>query len=269
MQKCIFIVLFFLILLSNIVNGFDHSVYDTLLRKRVENGLVDYKGIKQNPEHLEKYLNQLKNVDPDSFQTWSKDAKKAFWINAYNAITLKGIVEQYPIEYGGFLERLRFPKNSIRQINDFWNTVFVPIMGKALTLDDIEHKILRKRYDDPRIHFVLVCASLGCPILESNAFTAETLDTRLDSATHRFIRNTNQVRVDKDENVLYLSSILDWYKEDFRYSEKVDLESYNNKTKGIVEFVMKYISESNADYIKENQPEIKYLDYDWSLNEQQ
>ena len=99
--------------------NFNHSLYDTLLQKHVSNGMVDYGPIKNGHKTLEEYLKQLENVDEKNFKIWSTDEKKAFLINAYNAITIEGIIRNYPIEWGGFIARMRFPKRSIRQIKDF------------------------------------------------------------------------------------------------------------------------------------------------------
>jgi hypothetical protein len=250
--------------------NFDHAALDDLLNKRVQNGLVDYQSLKANRSNLTDYLKQIEQVNPAEFQQWSKDEQIAFWINAYNAITIEGILKNYPIQWGSLIARARFPQNSIRQISGFWDKVFVNVMGKDLTLNDIEHKILRKEFDDPRIHFAIVCASIGCPILESRAFFADDLDQRLDLATRNFINNPQKARLDQKENILYLSRIFDWYKEDFSgLSEGTkSLENYSKAERGVIEFVMKYFSEAEQNYIVRNQPKLKYLDYDWSLNEQ-
>jgi hypothetical protein len=248
---------------------FDYSKYDAFLRTYVENGLVDYSGIKSDDTLLDDYLQELQRVDAEQFRTLSQDEQNAFWINAYNAITIEGIVRNYPIEPGGFFARKRFPDNSIRQIDDFWGTVFVKVMGDELTLDDIEHEILRKQFKDPRIHFVLVCAALGCPLLENRAFLPQYLDDRLDGAASGFISNPEKVRLDRKKNTLYLSSILKWYKEDFVFphgSEQL-YERYNTKDRGIVEFVARYMPQADREFIIEHHPKLKFLDYDWTLNE--
>ena len=267
----IFIYIVSLMTFSPIVfaQNFDHAIFDELLQKNVKNGLVDYRKLKQNPSDLTDYLKQIEQVNPAEFDKWAKEEQMAFWINAYNAITIEGILRNYPIQWGSFIARARFPQNSIRQIGGFWDEVFVKVMGKNITLNDMEHKILRKEFNDPRIHFVIVCAAIGCPILESRAFFADDLAQRLDQATRNFITNPEKVRLDKNYNVIYLSSIFDWYKEDFSASTEgmVRLENYRRSEKGVMEFVMKYFPEADQNYILQNQPKIKYLDYDWSLNE--
>lgn len=249
---------------------FDHSGYDTFLQTYVENGLVDYAGVKNNREPLDQYLKSVALLDAAVFATWPRDERKAFWINTYNAITIEGIVRDYPIQYGGFLAKKRFPQSSIRQIGDFWDTVFIKVMRKDITLNDIEHEILRKEFDDPRIHFVLVCAAIGCPLLENRAFMPEGLDDRLNAAASNFILNRDKVRLDKENNYLYLSSILKWYKKDFPLSENAAAaySKYGKNTRGMVAFVAAYMAGPDREYIELNGPKIKYLDYDWSLNEQ-
>jgi hypothetical protein len=250
---------------------FTHQSYDSLLHKYVnDQGLVNYRDIKSNPDLLQEYLRQLTRLDASEFESWNKHQKMAFWINAYNAITIAGILENYPIEYGNLISRARFPKNSIRQIGGFWDKVFIQVMNQDITLNEIEHEILRKKYQDPRIHAVLVCAAIGCPLLENRAFYPETLDARLDEANRDFINNPDKVKLDKKNNVLYLSSIMDWYKEDYPAISGDDelLQHYSQEIRGVIEFVIKYISNDKKEFILANYPKIKFLDYDWILNEQ-
>lgn len=256
---------------SNLVaQNFDHSLFDELLQTHVKNGRVDYRRLKENRAMLSDYLKQIEQVNPDEFNQWAKHEQMAFWINAYNAITIEGILRNYPIQWGGLIAKARFPQNSIRQIGGFWDKVFIKVMGKDLSLNDIEHKILRKKFAEPRIHFAIVCASIGCPILENRAFFATELEQRLGQATRNFINNPDKVRLDKPKNILYLSSIFDWYKEDFPVSAngKKKFGKYNDSEAGIIEFVIGYLPEADRQYIAQNQPNIKYLDYDWSLNKQ-
>lgn len=271
-QKCFIIIAIILlgIQTESYANSVDHTVFDQILQTFVKNGLVNYKALKSNRSQLENYLKQIEQVNPSDFENWTKDVKMAFWVNAYNAITIEGILRNYPIQWGGFLAKRRFPKSSIRQIKKFWDTVFIKTMGKNLTLNQIEHDILRKKFDDPRIHFVIVCASIGCPVLENRAFFAENVNDRLDQASADFVTNPEKVRLDKEKNILYLSSIFDWYKKDFKISENsgIILKKYKKKERGIIEFVLKYIGETEKNYIIQNKLRIRYLDYDWSLNEQ-
>jgi hypothetical protein len=251
--------------------NFDHQPYDSLLQKFVdEKGLVNYGALKSNQSLLQRYLENLQKLNYDEFQLWSREQKMAFWINAYNAVTLAGIIKNYPIEYGNLISRARFPKNSIRQIGGFWDAVFIQIMKQDISLNEIEHEILRKKYQDPRIHAVLVCAAIGCPILENRAFYPENLDDRLDEANRHFINNPDKVKLDKEKNILYLSSIMDWYKQDYPLSSTANefYKHYDEDIRGVIEFVLRYMDEDKKDYILANRPNVKFLDYDWTLNEQ-
>ena len=231
------------------------------------NGVVDYEGMEKQRETLNKYLQSIEQVNPNEFNNWTQAEQMAFWINAYNAITLEAILRNYPIQYGSLISRARFPKNSIRQINKVWDTVYIKVMGKELTLNRIEHEILRKKFCDPRIHFAIVCASIGCPKLESRAFSADSLEQRLDKAAKNFITDAKHVRLNKKENILYLSSIFQWYIQDFATSENT-FKNYSKKERGILYFIVKRLLEKDRVFILKNQPKIKYLKYDWTLNEQ-
>ena len=256
---------------SLFASDFDHSLFDELLKNNVRNGLVDYENIKEKDlELLQDYLEEMKTIDPDDFETWDRNAKMALWINAYNAVTMYAIVENYPIQYGGLMSRVRFPKNSIRQIKNVWDTVHVRIMGKELTLNEIEHTILRKEFKDPRIHFAIVCASIGCPKLLNAAYLPEKLEEQLEAATKEFILDNNYVLLDMQKKEIKLSSIFDWYKEDFPVDHSNNLiRKYGKNERGFIWFVFRYLVESPAEHdaVMADKMRIKYSDYDWSLNE--
>jgi len=265
------IVVLLIVLAENrAVLAFDHSLADSVLQRFVTDGLVDYRGLLEERGFLEGYLDLLEQIDEHDFQKWSADEQKALWINAYNLITIEGILRNYPIKYSGLMARIRFPESSIRQIGDFWDTVFIEVMGRQITLDHIEHEILRKQFKDPRIHFVLICAAMGCPWLESRAFPPEDLDARLEEAAGNFIGDHSKVHVDAEESTLYLSSIFKWYREDFARTEQADrlFQKYGKKERGVLAYVTDHLPLSQRQFIIENQPRIEYLDYDWSLNEQ-
>ena len=222
-------------------SDFDHSLFDELLKNNVRNGLVDYENIKEKDlELLQDYLEEMKTIDPDDFETWDRNAKMALWINAYNAVTMYAIVENYPIQYGGLMSRVRFSKNSIRQIKNVWDTVHVRIMGKELTLNEIEHTILRKEFKDPRIHFAIVCASIGCPKLLNAAYLPEKLEEQLEAATKEFILDNNYVLLDMQKKEIKLSSIFDWYKEDFPVDHSNNwIRKYGKNERGFIGFVFR------------------------------
>lgn len=221
-----------------------HDVWNSLLKKYVnDEGFVNYKGIIKDKATLDKYLDLLSSNPPSS--KWSKNEKMAYWINAYNAFTVKLIVKHYPVksikDIGSSIQ--------IPFVNTPWQYKFFEIGGEKMKLDEIEHKILRKDFDDPRIHFALVCASYSCPRLRNEAYTASKLDKQLDDQARYFLANKKKNEI--SANKLLLSKYFTWYKGDF------------TKNSSLIEYLNKYAP------VKINKDaDISYKDYNWSLNEQ-
>lgn len=232
----------------------DHALFDSLLVEFVnEDGLVDYAGIKEH-HALDDYLTVLSNTNPDEL---SEMDAIAFWINAYNAYTIKLIVDNYPV--GSIREispfRIKGLRLAIPKINSPFEYELAQINGESLSLDDIEHGILRKRFDEPRIHFALVCASISCPPLRREAFTGESLNHQLDDQARLFLTDTTKNDI-SEEGPLYLSKIFDWFQGDFADSKK-----------GLQVYLSQYFEGSIRDQLASGTYKIKYLNYDWSLNE--
>lgn len=244
---------------------FDHShvIYDGLLKRYTRGGNVDYRGLKADKRLFESYLTALGRVDLHRYVEWHHTQKLAFWINSYNAFTLKVIIDHYPIEQHSFLG-LFFPRNSILQIPGVWRQKLFTAIGKKISLGEIEHEILRKHFDDPRIHFAIVCASKGCPDLISEAYRWDILNRQLDHQTTRFINNTVKgVRIDLDHGIIYLSKIFRWFGSDFRQ------KAYSGTNEGaVLRFIQKYVrNEQYRVSIESGRFDISYLKYDWTLNE--
>lgn len=219
----------------------DHTGYASLLAAFVKNGLVDYKGFKADEKKLDRYLSRLESVDP---QQLDRNEQMAFYINAYNAWTIKLILNNYP---------------GVKSIKDLgtifkspWKKKFVKINGKTVTLDYIEHDILRPKFKDPRVHFAVNCASIGCPPLLNEPYTGADLNNQLDRVAKKFINDPNSNFV-KNE-ALHVSRIFKWFGEDFDN----DILGYV-RTHAQGDLRQKIVS-ANGDL------KIKYLDYDWSLN---
>lgn len=269
MKKACFLVLLISITANYGVfaGEFDHSVYDSLLKENVNHGLVEYQIIKNNPARLIRYLRKLEDLDSLEYTNWNDQEKITFWINVYNAITIYGAIQNYPIKTKNLISMLLFPDNSIRQIPAFWKTPLSPVMAEDITLDEIEHEILRKEFNEPRIHFALVCASIGCPKLQSFAYNPDSLDLQLDRATREFLR-TKGVVIDEKKNRLYVSRIFSWYADDFNYIDIPDyLMSYDDDKRGYLKFIVEHSGSDIMRFISENNPRIIYSKYDWSLNE--
>jgi len=222
----------------------------------------------QEEENDPEFASQLADLDPQTFDAWNSTDRMSLWINAYNGLTLMAIVDDYPIQ-SSFLASLRFPKNSIRQISGVWDRLEFEIMGRPTTLDQIEHGILRQDFNDPRIHFALVCAALGCPPLRNEPYLGDRLDEQLDDQVRQFLEDSKKFRIDRSTNTVYLSKILDWYGEDFssESGDPVYFRGHDLEEKAVLRFISEYLSPEERKYLKEADYRLRYLDYDWSLNE--
>ncbi len=203
-------------------------------------GMVDYASLAQDSLRLNDYLSLLETRHPN--KSWTSDERMAYWINAYNAFTLRLIIRNYPTE------SIKDLAGSIYKINTPWDIRFIYIEGYDYDLNNIEHDILRKEWDEPRIHFAVNCASISCPILRNEAFEAATLDAQLDDAARQFINDPKRNTITAD--AIEISKIFKWFKGDF--TKKGDLIAFLNRY--------------SATTINAN-ASIDHKDYDWSLNE--
>ena len=212
---------------------FDHSVFNNLLQKHVSaGGNVNYNGFKSDRTALRNYITSLGENTPN--ETWKKEDKLAYWINAYNALTIDLI--------------LRNPgTKSIKDIDDPWDQAFWKLGDKYYDLNKIEHGILRKM-NEPRIHFAIVCASVSCPKLKNTAFTASDLDTQLTNATKEFLSDSSKNNLSAGK--LELSKIFKWFAKDFK------------QTQSLIDFLNKY-----SDIEISQNASIRYKDYNWKLND--
>lgn len=235
--------------LSSFVFGEDenlHTVWGELLTAHVVDGRVDYQGFKNNEIRLDGYLETLNATDPASL---TEAERLAFYINAYNAYTVKLILENY--EDGK-------PVRSIKSIGGLfqspWSIQFARVGGEELTLDNIEHDIIRPGFNEPRVHFAVNCASVSCPPLLNEPYTGSELESQLELNTIRFLNDKNFNYI--SGNTLYVSKIFKWFGEDF-----------NNEISG---FVGRYARGELLAGIQAagESLKVKYLDYDWSLNSQ-
>ena len=251
---------------------FDHShaVFNKLLKENVVDAKVNYKGFIDSSVEFDNYLESLNNIDPKRFKSWTEKQKIAFWINAYNAFTIKAIIDHYPIKRSFTLVGIFYaPKNSILQIPGVWKKLKFKAVGSEVTLDHIEHGILRKEFNEPRIHAAINCASISCPDLRSEAYTAERLDAQLSDASSIFVNSKSKgVLIDKESGKVRISKIFKWFGEDFykNYgSETFMLRS--SKQNGSLGYIAEYIDDNEKKYILEGDYKLKYLPYDWGLNE--
>ena len=248
---------------------FSYEPYGTALIEYLDAaGLVDYAALKANPAELERFLADLEALDAATYESWDDDGKIALWINAYNALTLKAIIDHYPIK-SSFLKSVVYPKNSIRQIPGVWTDLTFGVMGREVTLEQIEHEILRAEFDEPRIHMALVCAALSCPPLRWEPYTAERLDVQLEDQTVRFIASPERLHVDRDNGRVELSSIFKWFGDDFvsMYEPQEGFEGRDSGQRAVLNFVAIHLEGVDREFLDGGEYDVTYLDYDWTLNE--
>ncbi|MDP4813851.1 MAG: DUF547 domain-containing protein [Saprospiraceae bacterium] len=226
----------------NYANPVQHGEWDVLVKKHVsKNGMVDYQGFLKDKKQLQVYLDKLSANRPTS--KWSKNEKMAFWINAYNAFTVKLILDNYPIK------SIKDIKRGIPFVNSVWDIAFIPMGKEKIDLNYIEHTILRKEFKDPRIHAAINCASFSCPLLRNEAYYASRLDEQLNDAMRRFVNDSQRNQLDKSN--IKISKIFSWFAGDFKLNGS-----------SVVDYLNKYAKkrvQSNA--------KIDFLEYQWELND--
>jgi hypothetical protein len=222
-----------------------HEPWNEILATYVKDGMVRYGDLKKNSAHMKKidaYLEALGKADVMNF---SREDLLAFWINAYNAFIVELILNHYPVK-------------SIKDIKNPWKQKSWLAAGERLSLDDIEHKKLRKDLNEPRIHFAIVCASKGCPELYNKAFRGKDIHTALNKVALSFFASRKNFFIEQSGSVtnLYLSRIFKWSGSDFGTTEKERIS-----------FILPFLNKDDVDRINNaRKVKIKYLDYDWSLN---
>ncbi len=242
---------------------FDHNyaAFNTTLHTYVKDGMVDYQSIKTTPKNLNATLKKWGAITKDEFNSWSEKQQLAFLFNIYNGATIKLIVNNYPID-------------SIKDIGGFfkgpWDQDIVQLFGEIITLDHLEHKILRKKYNEPRLHMALVCAAKGCPPLRSEAYTAESFDAQLDDQIKELLSNLLKFKINLNSKTVYLSSIFKWYGDDFisKYSPTTGFDDLSKRDRAVANYISKHLPEKEKQFLHAGYYTVEHLYYDWSLNSQ-
>ncbi len=217
----------------------DHDIYADLLNRYVDiEGNVDYDGLQKDSVKLNTYLKMLSGGHP-SDKGWTREEQLAYWINAYNAFTLQLMVRHYPVK------SIRDIKGMIPFVNSAWDYEFITIEGIKYDLNDIEHGILRDQFKEARIHFAINCASASCPILRNEPYTAENLESQLESAAVQFINDPDRNQI--AENKIAVSKIFSWFSSDFGE-------------------LIPYLNQYSEVQINEN-ADIGFREYDWDINQ--
>ena len=259
--------------LTNALAQFDHShkAWDALLKKNVvvvqggKTSQARYAGFKQEEAALKAYTESLSKVTEAEFKAFSKTQQMVFLINAYNALTVQLILTKYP--------DLKSIKDLGGAFSSPWKQKFFKLMGNDSTLDQIEHDMLRKKgvYDEPRVHYAVNCASIGCPALREEAFTADKLDAQLEEQARRFLSDRSRNRYNAQNESLEVSKIFDWFKEDWQSGYK-GIGKDQSPVTSREQFFGKYAAllsdkPDEQKLISEGKVSIRFLDYDWNLND--
>lgn len=221
-----------------------HELWTELLQKHVaENGDVDYKGIIADSARFNEYLKLLSSAHPNK-KNWSREEQLAYWINAYNAFTVKIIIDNYPVK------SIKDIKEGIPFVSDTWTIEFIDIEERTYNLNNIEHGIIRPDFEEPRIHFAVNCASISCPKLRNEAYTAEKLDQQLTEQAESFLRTESKNKFYSADKIK-VSKLFDWFKGDFKKTAP-----------SVIAFINKYGPvQVNKD------AEVEFMEYDWNLND--
>jgi len=235
---------------------FDHShaLWNEVVATHVDGDLFDYRALKPGRSKLDAYLKQLAAVTPDQLAGWSREQRYAFWINAYNANCIALVLGEYPLE-------------SIKELGGWfspvWDKRYIAMAaldpqgkGRKLSLNDIEHVILRPQFKDARVHAAINCASLSCPPLRAEAFVAERLDAQLDDSTRRWLADPSRNRFEPAKGRVQLSALFEWFEDDFE------------REGGVREFAAKFGPAEHGEWLRgQARLEIGFLDYSWKLND--
>lgn len=264
--KAILIAAAVLLAVCKSVFAFDqtHAAWDALLKRHVvvapggSTSRVDYTGFLADRNVLRSYLDAVSAVTETEFRGWTREERLAFLINAYNAHTIALILTRYP--------DLHSIKDLGWLLQSPWKQKFFALLGAKRSLDDLEHGLIRAPgvFREPRIHFAVNCASIGCPMLRNEAFVATRLDVQLEDGARRFLADRTRNRYDAPSNTLYVSRIFDWYQADF--------DGASPGAGSAAPFLALYADLLADDkdaraMVRERRARVSYLEYDWALND--
>jgi hypothetical protein len=230
---------------------FDHThrAFAAVLERHVQTGRVDYAALNKDSAPLRAYLDQLGAVSTTEFARWTTNQQLAFLINLYNATTLKLVADHYPVQ-------------SIKDIGGFfrgpWKQPIVRVFGQTVTLDHVEYVLLLERFREPRIHFALVCAALGCPELRAEPFVPDRLDEQIDEQGRKFLADPAKNRIDVPARTAYLSPIFKWFASDFE-----------SRSGSVLKFIQPYLAPSVRTNLQQTEFRIRYTRYNWDLNDRE
>jgi hypothetical protein len=245
--------------------GTMHRAFDEILDLNVRDGLVYYRALQSSRAQLDRYIASL-DVPSATYESWSKEAKMAFWLNAYNAIVLQTVINRYPIRGKSDL----YPSSSIRQIPGAFDTLKHRAAGRSVTLDEIE-KTLLPDFQDPRLHLALGRGAIGSGRLRSEAYTAERLPAQLDDVQKEFASETNMIKIDRDAGRIAVTAIVSWNSDHF-------IKAYDTGANGplaqrspieraLIAFIKPHLLPLEQEFVEQNTFSVTYQPFDWRLND--
>lgn len=238
--------------------SFDYEPLERALQAFVDSkGLVDYRALQQNRKDLDEMVRRMARLSPANAPELfsSRDTQLAYWINAYNTLVLRMVVDHYPISSITKIGLIPFGAFFVKHVE---------LGGKKLTLRSLENDVIREGFHDPRIHFAINCASRSCPPLAQHVYLSETLDQQLDAAARRFINDSREVTLDEVGKRIVLSKIFDWYASDFK---EADTKLRREGT--VVDYLKLYLTPDRQKVLQRlSNAKVGYRDYDWGLNNQ-
>ena len=248
--------------------AFDHSGWDAAVSKFVTADGVRYADLKRGRVGLDSYVDLLAGVDSAAFDSWSRAERIAYLINAYNSLVVRQVIDNHPIRRRILnLRGLFRPKDSVWQISGFFDGIRHRVAGRDITLDDIEHRWLRDKLDEPRIHFALVCAAVSCPPFRREAYLAERLDEQLDDQARQFFNDPMRNTFDMESGEVRLSAILGWFGDDFERFAPATGFTGDAAQRGSLAFAARFLPAETAAWLRAGDYTVQHLDYDWTLND--
>jgi hypothetical protein len=247
--------------------------FSNLLKNYVDaDGLVNYPKLRRFRGELNTAVEKFTNIKPEVYMTWSRNEKIAFWINAYNICTLKGIIDNYPIVPSKFM-LLFYPANSVMHIQGLRDKTYFMVMGMQYTLDEIERDILLNKFEEPLTCFAVCYGTLGSASLRSEPYIGKVLNEQLAEQTKDFFAHPGAFRIDQTGGIVHISSIFKMYKwreESLvkKYGTNKLFREHTDVDKAILNLVKDYISEQNEEFLTRRQYSVEYGKYNWQLNEQ-
>ena len=235
-----------------------------------DKGMVDYKTLKRKKPELNQLLDEFAKLDPDEYNSWPREDKIAFWLNAHNIKMLKIIVDNYPIESSRILRVLWGP-DSIRHIKGIWDKYKFIVMDEEFTLKEIERRFFRREFDEPRVFLAISQASLSSPPLRNEPYYGCRLYEQLDDQAKKFLSSPLAFRIDREKQIVYLSAMLQstWYGNEFitKYGTDKKFKDQPPAVRAVLKFITKHIPKQDVSFLEVENYSVKYMSYDWTLND--